>query len=349
MYEGPEFRHLRYFLAVAEECNFSRAAQRLNVSQPSLSAQIKQLEDGLRAHLFMRGRAGAALTHAGRAFLPFAKQMLQIREYAVSTAFSVHSGVGLALRFGYSPFVDHRLVGEALKAYRELVPDSVIEPSSECTAPLITMVLEGRLDAALVSMPVSEKDLFVHRICTERLLICLRRDDPLAAMESIPKEAVAERLRILVARPHHPLFYEDLMRRFGRAKIHPHLTDFVSAPAEMQFLVKMGVGWGVVRESTPIDPELTTRSIDALPLRIKTAFICHRAQQRPVLPLLAYQLAKVASDLGPMSMHKPMNDGAGHGVAGHLQVFGRVLRRAFGVTNDPLCDTIIPPYRPCVR
>ena len=73
MYSDLEFRHLRYFVAVAEECNFGRAAIRLPLSQPSLSTQIKKLEDCIYATLFQRGRAGAELTPAGRHFLEKAK------------------------------------------------------------------------------------------------------------------------------------------------------------------------------------------------------------------------------------------------------------------------------------
>jgi DNA-binding transcriptional LysR family regulator len=244
MYEGPEFRHLRYFLAVAEECNFGRAARRLNLSQPSLSAQIKQLEGLVGVRLFLRGRAGASLTEAGRIFLPYARRMLHLREESVTTTLSVHTGIGLALRFGYSPFVHHSLVEEALKGYKELVPDSVIEPHSECSGLLVNMVAEGRLDAALVTMPVADKELFIHHTCTEKLQICLRHDDPQASSESIPKGIVGQRLRVLFARRHHPALYESLASRFKKARITLRPTDFVSAPSEMQFLVKMGVGWG---------------------------------------------------------------------------------------------------------
>jgi DNA-binding transcriptional LysR family regulator len=95
MYEGPEFRHLLSFVAVAEECSFGRAAERINLAQPSLSSQIKQVEDGLGANLFIRSQSGASLTAPGRQFLIFARQMLQMRDHAVRVTTSDKSGTAL--------------------------------------------------------------------------------------------------------------------------------------------------------------------------------------------------------------------------------------------------------------
>jgi DNA-binding transcriptional LysR family regulator len=184
------------------------------------------------------------------------------------------------------------------------------------------MVAEGLLDAALVIMPIGEHKLFVHRICTEKVLVCLRRDDPLARHESIPKDLIADRLRILFARTQHPLFYDELMRKFAKAKIRLKPTDFVSAPAEMQFLVKIGVGFGLIRETVPLDPELTRRSISGLSLHMKTAFICHPAQPRPVLPLLAFRMAKLCADAAEMNGKKRPNASVGVELPIQLPIFG---------------------------
>jgi hypothetical protein len=96
----------------------------------------------------------------------------------------------------------------------------------------------------------------------------------------------------LFARVHQPLFYDALMRKFAKAGIELNPSEFVSAPSEMQFLVKSGRGFGLVRESTKLDPELTMRSIAGISLTVTTGFICNPAQIRPVLPMLAYRLEK---------------------------------------------------------
>jgi len=102
MYDGLEFRHLASFVAVAEECSFSKAAERLNISQPSLSSQIKQVENGLRANLFIRSQTGASLTRPGAQFLVFARQMLHMRDDAVRATSSDQTGTEWPLRFGYT-------------------------------------------------------------------------------------------------------------------------------------------------------------------------------------------------------------------------------------------------------
>ena len=322
MYCGLEYRHLRYFVAVAEECNFGRAAIRLHLSQPSLSAQIMKLEDCIHARLFQRGRAGAELTPAGRHFLEKAKWLLHMSKLAFQSTTSIHSGINLPLRFGYSPFVNQQLVEETVSEYRDLVPDGQIEPSSEGSASLIAMVAEGHLDAALVIMPIGERKLLVQRIRTEKVMICLRRDDPLARFESIPRNHIEDRFRIALSRAHHPLCYDEILRKFAKAKIRLTPTDFVSSPTDMQFLVRIGAGFGMMLETVPLDPELTLRGIAGLSIHLKTAFICLPDHQRPVLPLLALRMAKTCADEAEMSRKKRPVGSIGVDLPLQLPMFG---------------------------
>ncbi len=292
MYEGPEFRHLASFVAVAEECSFSGAAKRIGVAQPSLSTQIKLIEDGLGANLFVRSQKGASLTSSGRQFLVFARLMLEMRAHSVRATTSDKTGTEWPLRFGYSPFADHKILEEALSGYLELVPGGLIQTSSECSAELTTMVADGRLDAAIVTLPVAEKSLFIHSICQERLMVCLRADDPLADGKTLPQNVIADRLCILFSRVHQPLLYDEIARNLAMAGIGLNPSEFISAPAEMQYLVKVGRGFSLAQESTKLDSELTMRCIAGINLTVATAFICNPAQVRPVLPMLAFRLEK---------------------------------------------------------
>ena len=305
MYEGPEFRHLRYFVAVAEECNFSRAARRLHVAQPSLSAQIRQLEEGLNAKLFMRTTAGTSLTPAGAALLPHAKQMLRMREQAVEQTTLAQAGLTTPFRLGYSPWLNRDVIHEAIIGYKELVPGAAIEPSSQSSGPLTRMVLEGQLSAALVNLPVADEELYIQYVCSEKLLICLRADDPAAQYEAIPRNVVQDKLKIMFDRALHPLLYDQLARRFEKAGVNFHPTEFVSHPADMQFLIQEGVGFGLVRDGVPLAANLVRRSVAGLTMSVKGGFICLPAQQRPVLPLLAFRIAKFCSDKPALHAKKP--------------------------------------------
>jgi DNA-binding transcriptional LysR family regulator len=306
MYEGPEFRHLIHFIAVAEECNIGKAAKRLRTAQPNVTRSLNQLEEGMKERLLSRGRSGSGLTVAGRKFLPFARQMIDLRAQSVKATSTKHSGIELPLRFGYSPFINHDFVTAAMTGFCELVPEGKIEPTSECSGELIQLILQGHLEAALVSLPIQAEGLFIQKICSEDMLVCMRADDPLAALETIPQDVIEDRLRIMVAKVHHPLFYDKLIRKLSKAGIHLNPSAFVSAPAEMQFLVESRKGWGLVRESTPLPQHLVTRSIAGLPIKITTAFVCRQEQQRPVLPLLAYNLSKRCEEpLQPMVPKKP--------------------------------------------
>ena len=296
MYEGPEFRHLRYFVAVAEECSFGRAAQRLHVTQPALSIQIKQLEVGLNAPLFFRTPAGVALTNAGKTLLPLAKQLIAMRSRAVEHTSQAHHGNDLPFRFGYSPWLNHGVVHEAISGYKEMVPGGEIEPSSRSSALLATHVASGSLDAALIYLPVRESDIMVQSICTEKLLVCLRTDDPLTAHNSVPKQALEKRLKVMFDPQMHPLLFEQIERKLARAGIHLRPSEFVPHPADLQFLVKEKAGLGLVPQGARLDPELILRPLDGIHLTVETAFICHELQQRPVLPLLAYRIAKCCAE-----------------------------------------------------
>jgi DNA-binding transcriptional LysR family regulator len=290
MDEGPEFRHFASFVAVAETCNFGKAAERLGIAQPTLSLQIKQLEEWAGERLFQRLPTGSPMTEGGRHFLVVAQQMLHMRNHARQTTAKRRSE--WPLRLGYSQFARHELIDEAIEGYKEIVPGGKVQSSSDCTAHLMQMLEDGRLEVVVVTLPIGRSDLFEQRICEDRVLVCLRKDDPLAKLESIPKSEISERLQVVFHRDYHPLFYDRLIARLQRAGIKINPTETYSASSEMQYIVKTHGCLGLIREHAPLDPELTTRPITGLALKATTAVVSLADQQRPAIPVLAYRMAQ---------------------------------------------------------
>jgi DNA-binding transcriptional LysR family regulator len=304
MQDGPEFRHLLAFVTVAEECHFGKAALRLHLTQPALSTQIKQLESWLGEHLFRRVPHGAELTEKGRNFLVYARRILHMRQHALKATSRRHSEAEWPLRVGYSPFIDREIIYEALTGYQEIVPEGEIYSSSDNTAKLLEMMSDGRLDAAIVTLPVLGNEIFEHRICTDRLLLCMRRDDPLAKFTEVPRQEIARRLHLLFHRDHHPPLHDMILRRFKRAGIELRPTETYSAPAEVQFLVRTRRSLGLVRDRAILDPELTVRPMMGIEIRVGTAFVCHKDQQRPAFPMLAYRMAQTRRGTGKVVLKK---------------------------------------------
>lgn len=296
MYEGPEFRELRSFIAVAEDCNFSRAAQRLHITQPSLSAQIKKLEQDLNVVLFERRHAGVYLTPSGHKLLALGRQLLSMRAHVVHHVVHGKPGPDLPFRLGFSPWISHKMVHEAISGYKEMVPGGEIEPSSAVSEQLCLQVAGSALDGAIVNLPLRDRDLFVQPICTERLLLCMRANDSLAAYESVPKELVGKRFKVMFDRSLHPLLYDEIASKLGKAGVEFHPTEFAAHPSEIQFLVSEGLGCGIMRGGIPLIAGLVARPVAGISLTIRTAFITQRSQQRAVIPLLAYRVAEACAD-----------------------------------------------------
>ena len=307
MYDAVEFRHLRYFVAVAEEGNFSRAAERLHVAQPSLSFQMKQLEESIPAELFVRENSGIKLTPAGDTLLPYAKRLLRLRDRALEATAAINSGKAPPLQLGFSLFINYGLVETAVKSYRRLFPDSKVLQTSDCTARLLELLREGNLHAALVTLPIERHGLVVQQIASERLLVCLRKDDPQATQPSVSPLGLAAKLQVSFDPKYHPLLYTHLSGLLSRAGIALEPTRFVSAPSEVQWMVKQGWGYALIHESTVLDPELVCRPIAGVNVLIESAFVYRAASPQPALQLLAWDLKGRFRDAVPRSSAKRPN------------------------------------------
>jgi LysR family hca operon transcriptional activator len=175
-----ELRHLRYYVAVAEELNFTRAAQRLNTAQPSLSQQIRDLEREVGVPLFIRTKRSVKLTAAGTAFLDEARLTLAQARRAIASARQVAQAGESTLVLGFGPAAEIKLFPSTLTSLRASFPKLRLEFRSMTTLRQREALLHNEIDLAFLRPPVHEPSLEAIPVLREQLVAVLPADHPLA-------------------------------------------------------------------------------------------------------------------------------------------------------------------------
>jgi DNA-binding transcriptional LysR family regulator len=236
-----ELRHLRYFVAVAEELHFGRAATRLGIAQPPLSQQIRQLEQELGAALFTRTKRRVELTPAGRAFLEHSRQILAETERAKRVARRAGRGEIGRLAIGFVSSADLDVLPRALRVWHERFPDVEVELHALLTAAQVDALLRGRLDVGFIRLPIDQTSLVVESIRREPLVVALPERHPLARAARVRLADLASETMLLFARHTAPGYFDVFIGACRRAGFTPR----VLSPGSMQTnlaLVSAGLG-----------------------------------------------------------------------------------------------------------
>jgi DNA-binding transcriptional LysR family regulator len=220
-----ELRHLRYFVAVAEELNFSRAAERLHMAQPPLSAAIRQLEGELGVELFTRTSREVKLTDAGRAFLEGARRTLADAERAMEDAKRAGAGELGRLRLAYSWSMRFETLPALGKAFRASHPEVELLAQEMWNAHMAPSFANGSIDLAISLCPDIASGLEVETIHSEPLVALLPRDHPLAREQAIPLSALAQEEFVLFPREIAPRLYDAFVAVYRRAGFEPRLRS----------------------------------------------------------------------------------------------------------------------------
>ena len=218
-----ELRHLRYFMAVAEELNFSRAAERLHMAQPPLSAAIRQLERDLGVDLFARTTREVKLTEAGRAFLAGARRTLADAERAAEDAKRAAAGELGHLRLAYSWSTRFETLPALGRAFRATHPDVELLAQEMWNARMPQAFANGSIDIALSLCPEIDAELQLAPIHKERLVGLLPESHPLAGEDAIPLSALADEEFIVFPREIAPRLYDAFISIFRRAGFEPRV------------------------------------------------------------------------------------------------------------------------------
>jgi DNA-binding transcriptional LysR family regulator len=208
--DEPSLRALRYFEALAEELHFAQAADRLRISQPSLSQQIQRLEGVLGTRLFERTKRSVRLTAAGRALVPDARQLLVQGDRMRAHIARVAAGQEGEIRVGFVASGAYDILPAIIRRFREQCPDAHVEVD-ECALRVPLEQLEaGTLDVAIVRGPLSHPTLHVQALLREPLCAVLPSDHALARRVRLPLAALRAEPFALFPRERAPAFHDAI-------------------------------------------------------------------------------------------------------------------------------------------
>jgi DNA-binding transcriptional LysR family regulator len=243
-----ELRHIRYFLAVAGEMNFTRAAKKIGIGQPPLSQQIRSLEEELGAPLFRRVPRGVELTDSGKAFLPEAQAILAQAERAKKIAQRGARGELGSLRLGFtSSAAFTQMVQDAIRVFRENYPDVELTLEEEDTATLLDRLSEQTLDAAFIRPGRNDPEgVQVHRLLEEAMMIALPSDHPLSTRSALPLSALVKDRFLLFPRNAGPGFFDEIISACRRAGFEPRMGYETPQITSVGNMIAAGLGVSIV-------------------------------------------------------------------------------------------------------
>lgn len=244
-----EVRHLRYFVAVAEERGFRRAAERLHISQPPLSHQIAQLETRLGAPLFVRSRAGVTLTSTGEVFLRDARTVLADLDRAVDSARRAAAGQTGVVRVGFVGSAVYPVVPDIVRSFRAARPDVEVRLRELPTTAQLAALTAGALDVGFARLPLHEPALHVAPLLREPVIAALPEGHPLTACAQVRVQDLAAEPFIMFPRAQAPGFFDHLLSSVAAGGVVPRVVQEAPEMQTIVGLVASGLGVSLVPAS----------------------------------------------------------------------------------------------------
>ncbi|MGA3310939.1 MAG: LysR family transcriptional regulator [Xanthobacteraceae bacterium] len=247
-----ELRHLRYFVAVAEELNFTRAAKRLGISQPGLSLQIRQLEKELDTPLFHRRTRGVELTNAGKLMLEEAHVILkQVETTKIGVRRRGRGETGRINVGSSGGGYFHPLIPAIIREYGMKYPDIVLTPEASNSALAVARLRTGQIDIAFIRPPIGDNDgLVIEPLVDEDFLMVLPAGHALSGSASAPLAALAKETFVLPPRAINPGAYDSVIAACHRAGFSPALGQEAPEIMSVVPLVAARLGVSIVPRST---------------------------------------------------------------------------------------------------
>lgn len=245
-----ELRQLRYFMIVAEELHFGRAAKRLQMTQPPLSQQILQLEGELGVKLFERSKRNVALTNAGVTFLEEVRQILRKLEEAKALAQRVQSGTAGQLVLGFVGSATFSILPVVVRGFQQQFPDVDIILQEMPTPTQIDALHNKEIDIGFVRPPIFDPLLSLKSVFQESCIAVVPNSHPFSERTSISIEELRNEQFILVEREIWPNWYDDIILKCHNAGFCPNIRQGVKEIQTVIGLVASGLGISIVPKST---------------------------------------------------------------------------------------------------
>jgi LysR family transcriptional regulator, hydrogen peroxide-inducible genes activator len=241
-----EFHQLRYVCAIADTGNFSRAAERCQIAQPSLSQQVLKLEEDLGAKLFDRLGRSVRLTEAGRAFIPRARAVLEQMEVARLSVADKNADLRGSVAVGVIPTVAPYLIPSYTVAFAKKYPDAKLRIVEETTSVLVEGLRDLSIDVAILALPLRHKELELYPMRTEPLFAVMRKDHPHASAESLALKDLRGESFVMLRDGH--CFRDLSIATCTRARVTPNIAFESGQFSSLLGMVAAGVGVSLVPE-----------------------------------------------------------------------------------------------------
>ena len=248
-----ELRHLRYFVQVAEEQHYGRAAERLRIAQPALSRQIQDLEEEIGFKLFDRLPRGVKISAAGKSFLVDARRILHEVNEAAARAKRVASGQSGTLRVGFVESVSwHGVVPDSFREFRERQPDVELQLKPASSMEQTEAVQSGRLDAGFVfTIAHIGRELAQLPVASLNLMLATPKGHPLTKLKKLRLRDLTDAAFVWFPRRESPAFYDRLMHECFRGGLKsPHVVQEAVNEATILSLVSCRLGVAFVSSAT---------------------------------------------------------------------------------------------------
>lgn len=246
-----ESRLLTYFVAVAEELHFGRAAKRLNISQPPLSQQIIQLEEKIGVRLFSRTRRRVELTPAGEVLLEDARKILALSEEAVRRAVRAGKGEIGRLSVGYIGSANYSVLPDLIREFRKRLPEVELSLAELNTSQQIEALRDGRIHVGFMRPPrgIESKGLSFETVLKELLVAAIPVNHKLKSRTSVPLKMLAKEPFVMIPRSRGPGFFDQVIAMCQAEGFSPEIVLEASQFHTIIGMVAAGVGIAVVPAS----------------------------------------------------------------------------------------------------